>query len=67
MSSIIINANIITDFVTNSVFQVDFERAVNLVDKHISLTSASLYFSWRNITTQNNNFLIRGLMILYMM
>jgi len=56
MSSIIINANNITDSVTNSVFQVDFERAVNLVDKHISLTSASLYFSWRNITTQNNKF-----------
>jgi len=56
MSSIIINGNNITDSVTNSVFQVDFERAVNLVDKHISLTSASLYFSWRNITTQNNKF-----------
>ena len=55
-ASIIINANNITDSVTNSVFQVDFERAVNLVDKHISLTSASLYFSWRNITTQNNKF-----------
>jgi len=55
-ASIIINANNITDSVTNSVFQVDFERAVNLVDKHISLTSASLYFSWRNITTSNNKF-----------
>ena len=53
-SSIIINANKITDSVTNSVFQVNFERGVSLVDKHISLTSASLYFSWRNITTQNN-------------
>jgi len=52
----IINSNNITDSVTNSVFQVNFERSVNLVDKHISLTSASLYFSWRNITTQNNNF-----------
>ena len=56
MASIIINTNTITDSVTNSVFQVDFERAVNLVDKHISLTSASLYFSWRNITTSNNKF-----------
>jgi len=55
-SSIIINANNITDSVTNSVFQVNFERSVNLVDKHISLTSASLFFSWRNITTQNNKF-----------
>ena len=56
MSSIIINANNITDSVTKSVFQVDFERIVNLVDKHISLTSASLYFSWRNITAKNNKF-----------
>ena len=56
MSSIIINANNITDTVTNSVLQIDFERSVNLTDKHISLTSASLYFSWRNITTQNNKF-----------
>ena len=56
MSSIIINANNITDSVTKSVFQVDFERIVNLVDKHFSLTSASLYFSWRNITAKNNKF-----------
>ena len=55
-ASIIINANNITDSVTNSVLQIDFERGVNLTDKHISLTSASLYFSWRNITTQNNKF-----------
>jgi len=56
MSSIIINANNITDSVTKSVLQIDFERSVNLTDIHISLTSASLYFSWRNITTQNNKF-----------
>jgi len=56
MSSIIINANNITNTTTNSTFQVDFDRAVNLTDKHISLTSASMYFSWRNITTENNKF-----------
>jgi len=56
MSSLIINANNITDTTTNSTFQVDFDRTINLVDKHISLTSASLYFSWRNITTSNNKF-----------
>ena len=64
MSSIIINANNITNTTTNSTFQVDFDRSINLNDKHISLTSASLYFSWRNITTQNINFLIHGLMTL---
>ena len=56
MSSLIINANNITDTTTNSTFQVYFDRTINLTDKHISLTSASLYFSWRNITTQNNKF-----------
>ena len=52
MSSIIINADNITNTTTNSTFQVDFDRTINLNDKHISLTSASMYFSWRNITTQ---------------
>ena len=52
----IINANNITNTTTNSTFQVDFDRSINLNVKHISLTSASLYFSWRNITTQNNKF-----------
>ena len=56
MSSIIINANNITNTTTNSTFQVDFDRTKNLTDKHISLTSASMYFSWRNITTLNNKF-----------
>jgi len=56
MSSIIINANKITNTTTNSTFQVDFDRTINLTDKHISLTSASMYFSWRNITTSNNKF-----------
>ena len=53
MSSIIINANNITNTTTNSTFQVDFDRTINLNDKYISLTSAS---SWRNITTLNNKF-----------
>ena len=56
MSSIIINADNITNTTTNSTFQVDFDRTINLNDKHISLTSASMYFSWRNITTLNNTF-----------
>ena len=35
---------------------MDFDRTINLNDKHTSLTSASLYFSWRIITTSNNKF-----------
>jgi hypothetical protein len=56
MSSIIVNSTHIIDKINNSTFQIDFERSVSLQDKHIALTSASLYFSWRNITSSNNTF-----------
>ena len=56
MSSIILNSTHIIDSINNSTFQIDFERSVSLFDKHIALTSASLYFSWRNITSSNNKF-----------
>ena len=56
MSSIILNSTHIIDKINNSTFQIDFERSVSLFDKHIALTSASLYFSWRNITSSNNKF-----------
>ena len=56
MSSIVLNSTHIIDKINNSTFQIDFERSVSLLDKHIALTSASLYFSWRNITTSNNKF-----------
>lgn len=56
MSSIIVNATNITDTVNNSTFQVSFDRSVDLTNKSIALLSASLYFSWRNITTDNNKF-----------
>ena len=45
MSSIIINSTHITDSVNNSLFEIEFERSIDLTNKHISLTSASLYFS----------------------
>ena len=56
MSSIIVNSTHIIDKINNSTFQIDFERSVSLQDKHIALTSASLYFSCRNITRSNNTF-----------
>ena len=56
MSSIIVNSTHIIDKINNSTFQIDFERSIMLQDKHIALTSASLYFSWRNITSSNNTF-----------
>ena len=54
MSSIIINSTHITDTVNDSTFEIEFERSIDLNNKHIALTSATLYFSWRNITTLNN-------------
>jgi hypothetical protein len=56
MSSIIVNSTHIIDKINNSTFQIDFERRIMLQDKHIALTSSSLNFSWRNITSSNNKF-----------
>jgi hypothetical protein len=56
MSSIILNSTHSIDKINNSTFKIDFERSVSLFDKHIALTSASLHFSWRNITSSNNKF-----------
>jgi hypothetical protein len=56
MASIILNSTHIIDSINNSTFKIDFERSISLVDKTIALSSASLYFSWRNITTSNNKF-----------
>ena len=60
-SSIVLNSTHIIDTINNSRFQIDFERSVSLLDKHIALTSASLYFSWRNSRPLTINFRIFGL------
>ena len=67
MSSIIINANNITNTTINSTFQVDFDRTIYLNDKHISLTSASLYSPGEISQPPIINFLIYGLMTLNIM
>lgn len=54
MSSILVNSTHLVDRVNNSTFQVFFDRAINFDNKVIALTSASLYFSWRNVTERNN-------------
>jgi len=56
MSTILLNSTHITDTVNNSTFTIEFDRSVSLTNKKIALSSASLYFSWRNITTENNKF-----------
>ena len=38
----------------NSVFTYKFDVPINFQDEEISLISASMYYSWRNITTDNN-------------
>ena len=63
MFSIFLNSTHIIGKINNSTFQIDFERSIMLHDKQIELTSASLYFSWRNITSSNNKFLIFGLTV----
>ena len=54
MSSILVNTSHIVDNKNNSTFVVPFNKAVNLSGKEIALTTANLYFSWRNITEANN-------------
>ena len=56
MFSIIVNSTHIIDTINNSTFQIDLERSVSQQDKQIALTSTSLYFSWRNITSSTNTF-----------
>ena len=51
MSSIIINSTHITDTINNSTFEIEFERSIDLNNKHIALTSATLYI----FRGKNNN------------
>ena len=44
MSSIIVNSTHITDKFNNSTFEIQFEKGLDLTNKHISLSAASLYF-----------------------
>lgn len=55
-SAIIVNSNHIVDSENNSTFQIKFNRNVDFNNREIALVSATLYYSWRNITTENNRF-----------
>ena len=57
-STIVLKSSNITDSTTNAVFKYDFPNSVNLVDHEIALISASMYYSWNNISTilQNRTF-----------
>ncbi len=50
-STIVLKSSNITDPNTNAVFKYDFPNSINLVDYEVSLISASLYYSWNNIST----------------
>tara|TARA_R110001606_G_scaffold192130_1_gene339981 strand:- start:139 stop:1011 length:873 start_codon:yes stop_codon:yes gene_type:complete len=56
-STIVLKSSNITD-PTNAVFKYDFPNSVNLVDYEVALISASMYYSWNNISTilQNRTF-----------
>lgn len=57
-STIVLKSSNITDSTTNAVFKYDFPNSVNLVDHEVALISASMYYSWNNISTilQNRTF-----------
>ena len=52
-STLIVSSKNIIDN-NNSVFTYKFDVPINFQDEEISLISASMYYSWRNITTDNN-------------
>jgi len=54
-STIVLKSSNITDPNTNAVFKYDFPNSINLVDYEVSLISASLYYSWNNISTVLEN------------
>lgn len=54
MATILVNSTHITDTINNSTFTIKFNRSMNLTNRKIALTSANLYFSWKNITWLNN-------------
>lgn len=53
-STIVLKSSNITDK-TNSVFKYDFPNSVNLIDHEVALVSASMYYSWNNISTVLEN------------
>ena len=57
-STIVLESSNITDPQTNAVFKYDFPNSVNLIDHEVALISASMYYSWNNISTvlQNRTF-----------
>jgi hypothetical protein len=53
-STVLVSSRNIIDNVTNSTFRFDFNAPISLADKEIALVSTSIYYSWRNITEDNN-------------
>ena len=54
-STIVLKSSNITDPTTNAVFKYDFPNSVNLIDYEVALISASMYYSWNNISTVLEN------------
>ena len=54
-STIVLKSSNITDPTTNAVFKYDFPNSVNLIDHEVALISASMYYSWNNISTVLEN------------
>ena len=52
-STLIVSSKNIVDK-NNSAFIYKFDVPIEFKDEELSLISASMYYSWRNITTDNN-------------
>jgi len=50
-STIVLKSSNITDPTTNAVFKYDFPNSVQLIDHEVALISASMYYSWNNISS----------------
>ena len=55
VNTIVIKPSNITDTTKNSTFKYDFPNSINFKDMELGLISASLYYSWFNISDDLNN------------
>tara|TARA_R110002020_G_scaffold38146_5_gene115001 strand:+ start:4007 stop:4918 length:912 start_codon:yes stop_codon:yes gene_type:complete len=55
VNTIVLKSSNITDTNRNSTFQYDFPNSINFKDMELGLISASLYYSWFNISDELGN------------
>lgn len=55
VNTIVLKSSNITDTTKNSTFEYQFPNSINFKDMELGLLSASLYYSWFNISDELNN------------